>query len=416
MSINLCHHTKEVNLAIPLTASKSESNRALIIQALCDNHFEISNLAEAKDTKVLKTLLETFNQQKILDVGHAGTVMRFLTAFLCLQKGEYILTGSERMKQRPIKILVNALKTLGARIEYIEKEGYPPLKISDSKMQGGIIQIDGNVSSQYISALLMIAPLLKNGLIIAFKGEIISKPYVNMTVNIMKYFDTKINWVNNTIEVKSGKYKAKNFVIEADWSAASYWYSIASLSNKSNIQLFGLKKNSLQGDAAIQHIYKNFGVKTRFTKNGILLSKTLKLKINSSLLEINFEDYPDIAQTIAVTCASLNIPAKLTGLKTLRIKETDRILALKTELNKLGFHITVENDDILIDCHFGENNDLSLTNQPIKTYNDHRMAMAFAPLALLNNIIIEDQDVVVKSYPNFWNDLKKAAFSIKKIK
>jgi len=414
MSIRVSHPTQLLKETIHLTSSKSESNRVLIIQALCEDTFEIYNLAAAKDTQTLQQLLAA--NSTTLDVGHAGTVMRFLTAYLSLQEKEHIITGSFRMKERPIKILVDSLRTLGAEINYLENEGFPPLKIKGLQMKGGTIEIDGSVSSQYISALLLIAPRLENGLTIQFKGEIISRPYINMTIMIMKSFGAQVDWNNNSITVKNGKYNAKAFTVEADWSSASYWYGIAALSKEITLNLLGLKKESLQGDAALYKIYESFGVKTTWIDGGICLTKTGSI---STSFNHNFEDCPDIAQTVAVTCAALNINAQLSGLKTLRIKETDRVFAIQMELNQLGYNVSVDGDDILIHsssssyCHPEPSRRIENKNlYPIKTYDDHRMAMAFAPLALLSPVQIEEENVVVKSYPNFWKDLQQVGFII----
>jgi 3-phosphoshikimate 1-carboxyvinyltransferase len=402
MSISLLHPSQIIKGEIQLTSSKSLSNRALIIQALCDDDFEINNLSDADDTVVLQQLLNS--QERKLNVGLAGTVMRFLTAFLALRDGEIILTGEHRMKERPIKVLVDVLKQLGAKIEYVEKNGFPPLKITGKKIAGGKVVMDGSVSSQYVSALLMIAPKLKNGIQIDFLGEITSKPYINMTIEMMRYFGASVRWENNTILVESGDYKTKGFKVESDWSAASYWYSMVALAKEADITLYGLQKESLQGDAVVQAIYENFGVKTDFVDGGIRLTKKTSPTTHHAPLIIDFINCPDIAQTVAVTCAALNVPARLTGLKTLRIKETDRIAALQTELTKFGFNVEVENDDFIIN-HLSQGT-YSLSEIEVKTYNDHRMAMAFAPLALLEEITIEDENVVAKSYPNFWEDMK----------
>ena len=425
MSITLSHSNGILNGEIHLTSSKSESNRALIIQALCDDDFEIQNLSNSDDTVVLQQLLNS--SKKEWSVGLAGTAMRFLTAYLAIQDEEVVLTGAQRMKERPIKVLVDVLKELGAEISYEENEGYPPLKIIGKQLSGGKVFIDGSVSSQYVSALLMIAPKLDDGLVIEFEGEIISKPYINMTIEMMRYFGAEVCWEENAIVVKSGNYIAKDFKVEADWSAASYWYSMVALAKEADITLFGLKKESLQGDAVVQEIYKKLGVKTEIVEGGIRLTKRCHTERSRSVVEvselkINFVDCPDVAQTVAVTCAALNVKAKLTGLKTLRIKETDRISALQTELTKLGFSVEVEKDDILINSLPGtkqscasesefaslQGGSLAMTN--IKTYDDHRMAMAFAPLSLLTEITIEDENVVGKSYPNFWKDLENLDF------
>lgn len=433
MIVELSHNKSVIDSEITLTASKSESNRALIIQALCEDDFKIDNLAIAEDTKILKKLLAEVksyvkqadtNQQK-LSVGLAGTVMRFMTAYLAIQHNAFILTGAQRMKERPIKILVEALRELGADINYLEKEGYPPLSINGKELSSEQVKVDGNVSSQYVSALLMIAPKLNNGLQITFKGEIISKPYIDMTINMMQYFGADVKWSNDAIVVKSGKYKAKDFVVEADWSAASYWYGIVALSENATITLYGLKKESLQGDAAVAAIYTSFGVTTDYIDGGILITKITNFQLPTSILTLDFVNCPDIAQSVAVTAAALNVKTKLTGLKTLRIKETDRIAALQTELNNLGFNVEVDGDDLIVlpsllrgikqssvmnDKITSFHVSLEITNTVIKTYNDHRMAMAFAPLALLGSIKIENPEVVKKSYPKFWDDLVKIGF------
>ena len=401
-----------LNGAITLPSSKSISNRALMIKALSGLDIEISNLSDAKDTQILAELFAD-KSRTAFDVGHAGTAMRFLTAYLAIKEGEFVLTGSERMQQRPIKILVDALRTLGAEIEYLKNEGFPPLKIKGKKFSGGEITIDGSVSSQYISALMLAAPYMENGLKINFEGQLTSKPYLEMTLEIIKYFGAKLTWKEDAIEVKAGKYVAKDFYVEADWSAASYWYSMVALAREAEITLFGLQKESLQGDAVVAKIYENFGVKTEFIENAIRLTKnSLPITLHSPIF-LDFTDCPDLAQTIAITCAALNIPAKLTGLSTLRIKETDRIAALQNELNKLGYNAEVEGNDLIIGFSSPDSyRDCESTNPSVKTYNDHRMAMAFAPLGLLHPIKIENPDVVIKSYPNFWEDLERVGFVI----
>lgn len=411
MAITLSHNSKILTGNIELTSSKSISNRVLMIKALSGLNFEIKNLAEAKDTQTLLKLLA--NDSTTFDVGHAGTVMRFLTAFLAIKEGVFVLTGSERMQERPIKILVDALKTLGANITYLKNEGYPPLKIKGKKLIGGSIKIDGSVSSQYISALMLVAPYLERGLTIHFLGEITSKPYLEMTAQIMRYFGAELSWNSTGMEIKSGKYIAKYFFVEADWSAASYWYGMVALADKTDVKLYGLQQNSLQGDAVVQKIYEQFGVNTEFIKNGIRLTKASNFQLPTSNFVLDFTNCPDIAQTVAVTCAALNVPAKLIGLHTLRIKETDRIVALQTELTKLNYNVEVEGDDLIILPSLRtERHSCESRNLAIKTYDDHRMAMAFAPLGLLYPITIEDENVVVKSYPNFWEDLKVVGFDI----
>ena len=406
MSITVSHPSKIIKGVIHLTSSKSESNRALIIQALCKDPFSIENLSISNDTVVLKSLLNS--QESELSVNLAGTAMRFLTAYLSIQNKEVVLTGAQRMKERPIKVLVDVLRQMGAEICYEEDDGYPPLKILGKKLFGEKVLIDGGISSQYISALLMIAPKLEKGLVLEFKGETISKPYINMTIEMMCYFGAEVQWRENSIIVGSGNYKAKDFKVEADWSAASYWYSIVALAKDADITLFGLKEESLQGDSVVQEIYKNFGVETAFVEGGVRLTKKCNPQpIEGTILKINFVNCPDIAQTVAVTCAALNVKARLLGLKTLRIKETDRILALEKELTKLGFSIDIEGDDIIINPI---ERTITVFNQSVETYDDHRMAMAFAPLALQDSITIEDKSVVAKSYPKFWRDLELIGF------
>ena len=394
MNLSLSHTTKVVRGEITLPSSKSISNRALIIKALSGLSFEIENLSMANDTQILQQLLADKNRTTF-DVGHAGTAMRFLTAYLAIQQGEFILTGSERMQQRPIKILVDALTTLGADITYLKNEGFPPLKIIGKTLSGGEITIDGSISSQYISALMMIAPYIKNGLKINFEGQVASKPYLDMTAEMVKDF-------------KAG------FVVEPDWSSASYWYSMVALAKDAEITLLGLKKKSLQGDSVVAEIFEKFGVKTEYLPSGIRLTKLPNFGLPASNFQLNFSNCPDLAQTVAVASAALNIPVKLTGLSTLRIKETDRIAALQIELTKLGFKVEVDGDDLIINSHSGKIQQLNhWSSISIRTYNDHRMAMAFAPLSLLSPITIENPDVVVKSYPNFWQDLKNVGFEMK---
>ena len=400
MAISLSYPTKTLNGSIHLTSSKSESNRALIIQALCKEYFGIHNLSTADDTVILSELLSSESSE--LNVNMAGTAMRFLTALKSITPGEWSLTGADRMKNRPIKGLVDTLRAMGATIEYIEKDGYPPLKIIGTTLKGGKITMDGSVSSQFISAVLMIAPNWQNGLQIDFSGEIVSKAYIDMTMEMMLYFGVDVRWVDKSIKVKSGTYKAKLITIEADWSAASYWYSMVALVKQGSITIYGLNQQSLQGDIAVKDIYENFGVHTEFIEDGIRLSKTNNL---AKSFEYDFSDCPDLAQTVAVTCAALDIPATLTGLKTLRIKETDRIAALQYELSQLGAVVVVQSDQLVIQSGVRE-----FEGKTISTYDDHRMAMAFAPLALKNSIKIDDETVVAKSYPNFWKDLQYIGF------
>jgi len=395
-----------VRASIQLPASKSISNRVLILNALGYSPYEINNLSESDDTYVMTRALESNSTH--FDIGAAGTSMRFLTAFLSKIVGEWTITGTERMKNRPIRLLVDALNSVGARIEYMEKEGYPPLRIFGSVLQGGEISLSGGVSSQYISALLMVAPYMEKGLQLHLEGNIISRPYIHLTLSLMKQFGVSSEWKGHTITIPSQEYRPVPFTVESDWSAASYWYAIAWLSRGAEVELKGLFKDSLQGDAACATLFNQLGISSRFTPEGV----HLKHNGNSCpKLVYDFIDQPDLAQTFVVACAFMNIPFRFTGLQSLKIKETDRIEALKTELKKLGYLITDINDSIL--QWNGERCEPD-ADPVIQTYEDHRMAMAFAPAALLlpQGLKIEHPEVVTKSYPRFWEDLQKAGFLI----
>ena len=402
--------TRQLQFAI--TGSKSETNRLLLLQALYPN-LTLENTSNSDDSEVMSKALQneqnkTLNPQ-IVDVHHAGTAMRFLTAFFAIQEGkEVILTGSNRMKERPIKILVEALQQLGAEISYGGQAGFPPLSIKGKKLTCSKVSLPANVSSQYISALLLIAPKLENGLELTLEGEITSVPYIKMTLTLLNEIGVKTAFNKNTISVKPLSLipYPLTLTVESDWSSASYWYSIMALSEiGTEITLSSYKPNSLQGDSALVEIYSAFGVETIFENNSILLRKTHNPKLTTHNLQLN--NCPDIAQTIAVTCFGLGLPCHLTGLHTLKIKETDRLEALKAELTKLGAHVTVTNDSLTLSQSENINPNIS-----IKTYQDHRMAMAFAPLALKVPIVIEEAEVVSKSYPTFWTDLKSAGFSV----
>lgn len=391
---------------VQLPASKSISNRALILNALSYSPYEIANLSDCDDTEVMVKALNS--NERDFDIKAAGTAMRFLTAFLSKVIGEWTLTGTERMKNRPVKILVDALNSLGARIEYMEKEGYPPLRIFGSALQGGEIALAGGVSSQYISALLMIAPLMEKGLTLQLEGNIISKPYIRLTLQLMEQFGVKADWQGQTIRVAPQDYSPIPFTVESDWSAASYWYSMMALSGNAGIELTGLFKNSLQGDAAGARLFSELGVGTTFTERGVLLKRNGN---RPEKLVYDFINEPDLAQTFVVSCVLLNIPFRFTGLQSLKIKETDRIEALKTELRKLGFVLKDRNDSIL---EWNGERCAPESDPLIATYEDHRMAMAFAPAALVlpDGIRIADPAVVSKSYPRYWEDLKAAGFTI----
>lgn len=410
MNIRLLHPNKEIfPFSVKLVSSKSESNRVLIIQALCKEVFSIENLSQAEDTLVLKHLLES--NDKIKNCEQGGTTFRFLTAFFASTPCDVFLTGSSGMKERPVKILVDALCTLGANISYEEKQGFPPLHIVGKKLKGGKIAIDSSVSSQYISALLLIAPTLENGLEISFSGKRVSVPYIQMTLEIMRYFGIEYSVSENTLSINHQNYKAKSICIENDWTAASYWYSFAAIAKDAEIHIPNLKKNSLQGDAVLSAIYKTFGVETTFHQTGISIKKNKNICL-PEFFQYDFSDCPDLAQTVAVTCAALNIPALLTGLETLHIKETNRLEAVCKELEK--FEATTKNENNTL--HIASGCKKHCKNVLINTYHDHRMAMAFAPLVLLYpQIEIENDKVIDKSYPSFWNDMAKAGIEVLRV-
>lgn len=407
--IKLQSTAKNIEGTIILNGSKSISNRLLIIDALCDNQIKFSNLSNADDTIYLKTILQSTSN--LLDAGAGGTTYRFLTAFLATQEGrEVVLTGSERMQQRPIKILVDALRQLGADITYENNEGFPPLRIKGKKLKGGQLRLPANISSQYITALLLIAPTLEQGLEIHLEGTIVSIPYIEMTLKMMNYFGIKTSFSieNKVIKVKNGNYTPKDFFVEGDWSAASYYYSIAILSEQTHLQLNGLTHQNIQGDAVIAEIAQQFGIETKYEEQSIVITKNTTAAL-PKFFKYDFLKCPDLAQTVVAFCAALGIVAELQGLQTLKIKETDRIQALNDELFNLGLAELIEIDENtweLQNCMPQVYNDYA-----IKTYEDHRMAMAFAPLALkLGEIIIDEPEVVSKSYPNFWVDIEKIGF------
>lgn len=390
---------RNFDLQISLPASKSISNRALILNALAYSPYGIRNLSDCDDTRVTMKVLDS--NDTAFDIGAAGTAMRFLTAFLSKTVGEWVITGSERMKHRPIKLLVDALNSLGARIEYVEKEGFPPLRIFGSALTGGEISLDGGVSSQYISALMMIAPYMQNGLKIKLEGNVISVPYIRMTMNMMKEFGVNVLFENNVINIKPQTYKPIQYTVESDWSAASYWYEILSIAGNGRIFLKGLNQDSYQGDSKVAELFERLGVNTEYQSEGVMLTSTENF---TNKFEYDFVDQPDLAQTFAVTCCLKNIPFHFTGVQSLKIKETDRIAALINELAKLGY--------VLFEPAVGEltwNGEISSLAEPISiaTYDDHRMAMAFAPAALIMPIVIQHPEVVSKSYPNFWSDFSK---------
>lgn len=391
--------TKQVKLEINLPSSKSISNRALIINALAYSPYEIQNLSDCDDTRV--TLKALDSNDTTFDIGAAGTAMRFLTAFLSKTVGEWVITGSERMKNRPVRLLVEALNSLGARIEYTEKEGYPPLRITGSALNGGEVKLNGGVSSQYISALMMIAPYMLNGLKIKLEGNIISVPYILMTQKIMQEFGVNVAFDNSEIDIRPQTYKPVPFKVESDWSAASYWYEVLSIIENGEIFLHGLFQNSTQGDSKVAELFEQLGVNTAYQPGGVKLTSTGNYV---SAFEYDFTNQPDLAQTFAVTCCLRGIPFHFKGVQSLKIKETDRIAALIAELGKLGFILFEPRDSEL--AWDGEKKAAD-SEISIQTYEDHRMAMAFAPAALLYPITIVEPQVVSKSYPSFWEDFGK---------
>jgi len=404
---------------IQLTGSKSIANRALIIRALTPGGFPIHRLAEADDTVRLQHLLAS--EDETLDAGPAGTTFRFLTGFLSRRPGHQILTGSKRMKERPIGILVDALRELGADITYVENEGYPPLKIGQSALDTtDAISIAADTSSQYISSLLMLAPTLPKGLRLNLEGQIVSIPYINMTLSLMAYFGVQHEWDGQTIIVPAQAYQPREFTVEADWSAASYYYGLAALAPSADLQIDGLFEESVQGDAVVADLYRRFGVTTTFNETGLRIEKPADALI-PPFFEQDFVKCPDIAQTLMASCAGMGVQGLYSGLQTLFIKETDRVKAMKTELGKLGIalykipaHMSGAQDG---QQFFGQEEKASFAagTPTFATYHDHRMAMALAPLALQHPVRIEDPLVVGKSYPDFYRDLETLGFVVKEL-
>lgn len=401
---------------IKLPASKSISNRALMIHALSTDSVLPDNLSDCDDTEVMVRALRDMPAE--IDIKAAGTAMRFMTAYLCVTPGEYVLTGTERMKQRPIRILVNALRYLGADICYMEEDGFPPLRIRGRQIAGGHLEIPGSVSSQYISALLLIGPVLRDGLTLRMTGEIVSRPYIDLTLCTMREFGARADWTDvDTITVRPSTYIGKPYIIENDWSASSYWYEMMAFTadSEAEILLEGLMDGSRQGDSVVKYIFSLLGVKTQFASTEAGIPTSVKLKCHPSMLprlDYDFVNSPDLAQTLVVTCCGMGIPFRFTGLASLRIKETDRIAALKRELGKMGFVLTDEGDDVL--AWTGER--CEPTGEAIDTYEDHRMAMALAPMAIkLGHVDMNHPEVVSKSYPHFWDDLRKAGFTVERL-
>ncbi len=401
---------------IILPASKSISNRALIIHALTGGAIRPENLSDCDDTSVVIDALE--HNPEVIDIKAAGTAMRFMTAYLSVTPGSHTITGTERMQHRPIATLVDALRQLGASISYEKEEGFPPLRITGRELFGGRIDVPGNVSSQYISALLMVGPTMRHGLELHLKGNIISRPYIDMTLSIMKHYGAAVDWTDvNTITVEPKPYEDRAFLIENDWSGSSYWYELMALQQAmdSQVELPGLIDGSYQGDSAVKYIFSLLGVKTSFAPSDKEQPTTVTLSrrvMRAPKMDFDFSNCPDLAQTVVVTCCAMDIPFHFTGLSTLKIKETDRIEALKKELRKVGYVIESINDSEL----YWDGFRCEPTYEPIDTYEDHRMAMSFAPLAMvLPEIRINHPEVVSKSYPRFWDDLRKAGFKVEEV-
>ena len=400
-----------INAQIMLPASKSISNRALIINALANGTHPLENLSDCDDTQVMLRALQA-QPGETIDIMAAGTAMRFLTAYLSVTPGDRIITGTQRMKQRPIGILVDALRELGANIEYVEKEGFPPLRIQGTTLTKSHISLPGNISSQYISALLMIAPTLKNGLQVTLTGDIISRPYIDLTLQLMKDFGAQASWLNDhELKVEPQPYRSTPYYIEGDWSAASYWHEIVALSKDATITLPSLFRKSYQGDSKMADQFALLGARTSYKENGITILKPKMVDISQAIhVNLDFTNQPDLAQTFVVTCSLQNITFRFTGLQTLKIKETDRIAALICEMKKLGYVLHEAEDSIL----YWNGERCERSGEAIDTYEDHRMAMAFAPACLvMDNICINNPQVVSKSYPHYWDDLKAAGFIIK---
>ena len=407
---------QQLSATIKLPASKSISNRALIIHALSGGNIMPDNLSVCDDTHVVVRALETMPHT--IDIKAAGTAMRFLTAYLSVTPGEHVITGTERMKHRPIKVLVEALRTLGADIRFLGEEGFPPLHINGASLEGGRVCIPGNVSSQYVSALLLVGPALKKGLELQLTGSIVSRPYIDLTLWLMREYGADADWTSgDTIIVKPKPYARRRFLIENDWSAASYWYEMTALYDceTTKVRLGGLMDASKQGDSIIKHIFSLLGVKTAFGdhEEGKPTLVTLTPKMGAvNRIDFDFNNCPDLAQTVVVTCCALDIPFHFKGLASLKIKETDRIEALKRELRKVGYLVRSAHDCELI----WDGSRCEPSMDPIDTYEDHRMAMAFAPLAIkYPGLAINHPEVVSKSYPTFWDDLQSAGFTIQKV-
>ena len=403
MDFLISHTSKSINADLILPPSKSISNRALIIQALCQSKPKLLNLSQSSDTQSLVQALQTTS--KTIDIGDAGTSMRFLTAFLSQQKGIYTLTGSDRMKERPIGHLVKALNSIGADINYLEKDGFPPLVINGKALEGGKVDISTSVSSQFVSALLLIAPTLKKGLSLSLKDELLSKPYIKMTLDIMRYFGIQSSWTNNTIQVEPQNYIPRDLKVESDWSALAFILQAMSIAKSAQVSVSGLSKDSWQGDSYVLTLFEKFGLQHEFKDDKLYLKKFNK-DLNGDY-NVNLLDTPDLAQSYCCTLSALSKSAKISGLNNLKLKESHRLKALHIELNKIGQLSHYTKDTIQLGASI-----LHSPTESFDSHNDHRMAMCLAPFALLYDVKINKIDVVNKSYPNYWEDLKKMGFTI----
>lgn len=411
-TVKISHPCKIAKGTINLTGSKSVSNRALIIQALCQEDFNIENLSNSADTQTLVKLLASNNKE--LNAGHAGTTYRFMTAYCAVTGRDTLLSGSERMHSRPIGELVDALKSLGAHIDYADKEGYPPLQISSKKITGSKVTLKADISSQFITALLLIAPTLTNGLEVILESEPVSRPYIEMTLRMMEYFEVSHTWDGLVIKIEAQNYVAKDYFVESDWSSASYLYAIAALANESDITIHGLTDQALQGDSVISTMMTSFGIESIFSDRSVRISKTNNNSV--PFYEYDFISQPDIAQTMSIIGAGKGTSMLFSGLQTLAIKETDRTKALKKELKKFGVSFVkmptrfVQKSEV--QYYMQEGTATPNDDTEIETYDDHRMAMAFAPLSLMMPLRIKDKEVVRKSYPSYWEDLEQLGFNI----
>ena len=399
----------KIQAVVQLPSSKSISNRVLIIRSLCKEHFNIQNLSQGNDTQTLQYALDNINKMSSFNVGDAGTAMRFLTALFSVIPGKRILKGSARMHQRPIGPLVDSLQMLGASINCLGKSGFPPLKITGKELDGGTINLKSDKSSQFASAMMMIAPALKKGLDLHLSAKVVSHPYIKMTQSVMSNFHVTADVTKDNIHINPQVYIPSDYQIEPDWSAAAFWFEIVALSEEANILIPRLKKNSIQGDKVIEQIMNSFGVSTDFTNQGIKIKKIAIKPQKKS--RFDFTSFPDLVQPVAVCCAALGIDADFKGIETLRIKETDRIKALETELKKINVRTKSSAGTLSLNC---QDTDTRISSVSFKCYGDHRMAMALAPLAIkYNTVRIDDEKVVDKSFPTYWQELKKAGFKIK---